>query len=538
MSIFFELLNLILIFFRSFSLRCYIMIPEIFLFTSIMFLILFFLFVKMPKAVYYCNDLVDLLNLNIRNISVFVLGITLLLYFSLFGSNFSIFLESFYIDDLTILIKIFTIMMSIVVMLISSVYFYVERIFKSFEYSIIMLLSIFSGLVLVSSNDLIMLYATLEMQTLSVYILASSKQNSIFSIEAGLKYFILGTVSSGFFLFGVSLFYGMVGKTNFFSIVDYFFQLIYNDLSYFLKVKNRFLFFIFLFLISFFFKLSAAPFHVWAPDVYEGSPTLITFFFSVVSKIVILGILFRLLYDVFFIFKTEWYSFLFYLCIFSLVIGSFMGIVQKKLKRLMAYSSIANVGFLLIGFLSSGIDGLLVIFLYFLIYFFFNVIFFVYIISLRYFSNFLKLKNIYELAIVFNFRNNFLLSLFFFLNFFSLIGIPPLTGFFGKFFFFYVSYSNNLFWILFFGLLASVISCFFYLRLIRLIFFKKGLFEFKMFGMVFITPLPEVSAVLISISILFNILFFFEIKFIYKIFFFLSLICFTKENFYDDIYIY
>ena len=139
---------------------------------------------------------------------------------------------------------------------------------------------------------------------------------------------------------------------------------------------------------------------------------------------------------------------------------------------------------------------------------------------------------------MFNFRNNFLLSLFFLLNFFSLIGIPPLTGFFGKFFLFYISYSNNLFWVLFFGLLASVVSCFFYLRLIRFIFFKKGLFEPKVFGSVFITPLPEVSAVLISISILFNILFFFEMNFLYKIFFFLSLICFTMEDFFIDMYIY
>jgi NADH-quinone oxidoreductase subunit N len=409
------------------------------------------------------------------------------------------------------LIKIFIIFYTILVLLISFNYLNNDLNFQGFEFFLILNLSVFGSLLLISSNDFITFYLSLELQSLSFYVLAAFKQVSIFSIESGLKYFVLGSFSSGIFIFGISMLYGIFGLYNF---SDIYFLLKYDHSIIF---SNNFVNLGLIFLIiTILFKISAVPFHVWVPDVYEGSPTIITFFFSLIPKMVFLGFLIRLLIQVF---DFSMSNIIFYIVtiasIGSLFLGSFVSIIQKKLKRLFAYSSIANVGFLLVGPSTVSLDGFNASLLYLFFYSLIIVVLFYLFISVRYVHNKLKMKNINEF---FGFiTSNFSISLFVLINLFSLIGMPPLAGFFGKFYLFIVSFVSSLEILFISTLYASIISAVVYLRLIRIIFFHKTYYFFSYFFEYYLIFF------VLSIISFFNVFFFLKpsilFNFIYNIVF-------------------
>lgn len=415
------------------------------------------------------------LNLNLNFFYFCLFNFLLLLFFLIyfFDQEFFSFFFSLYNSQFINLIKMFIIFYTILILLISFNYFINDLNFQGFEFFLILNLSIFGSLFLISSNDFITFYLSLELQSLSFYVLAAFKQVSIFSIEAGLKYFVLGSFSSGIFIFGVSILYGVFGLYNF---SDIYFLLKYN--SSLLYSNNFFNFGLIFLVITILFKISAVPFHVWVPDVYEGSPTITTFFFSIVPKIVFLGFLIRLIIQIFeFSISNIIFVIIMGASIASLFLGSIVSIIQKKIKRLFAYSSIANVGFLLIGPSTVNLDGLNASLIYLFIYSLILVILFYLFISIRYIHNNLKMKNINEL---FGFlTNNFLISLFLLINLFSLVGIPPLAGFFGKFYLFVASFVSSLEILFISSLYGSIISAVVYLRLVRIIFFHKNYYYFS-----------------------------------------------------------
>jgi proton-translocating NADH-quinone oxidoreductase chain N len=373
---------------------------------------------------------------------------------------------------------------------------------------------------LLSSNDFLSLYISVEFQSLALYVLAAFKQNSLFSIESGLKYFILGTFSSGLLLFGASLLYGFTGTLNF-SELDLIFQFntIFKD-DYLFKLGLLFFF------SSLMFKFTAAPFHMWAPDVYHGSPTLVTFFFSLTPKIVFLGLFTRLVLLVFSPFEI-YFKFVFFLCgFFSLLIGSLASVYQLKLKRLLAYSSISNIGYILMALSCAQVEALTSSFLFFFVYIFTLSSIFSVMLGLRYYHNDFKIKNIFELMGVLNF--SFPIAFVLILNLFSLLGLPPLSGFLVKFYLFFTALGSEFFFFLYLSIIGSIFSAVIYLRMIRLVLFNKynNIFFYK--------PLTSNFSILMSFLLLVNIVFLIYPSEIFRVFY-TSIINFFKTTFVLDI---
>ncbi len=407
----------------------------------------------------------------------FVFNLIMLVFyiFFIFNNEFFSFFSTIYISNFINLIKIFIIFFTFLVLVISLDYIKLDLKFKGFEFYIILFLSIIGSIFLITSNDFLTFYLSLELQSLAFYVLTSFKQISIFSVEAGLKYFVLGSFSSGIFVFGASTFYGILGLYNF-SDICFFFKYNINFLIY----NNILILSLILLIITILFKISAAPFHIWTPDIYEGAPTLITFFFSIIPKIAFLGFIIRFITQIF-EFYLENVIFLLILSssIASLILGSLAALLQKKIKRLLAYSSISNVGFLLMGPASNTLEGITASLIFFLFYSFITTIFFFILINVRYLHNKLKFKNVSELFGLVN--TNFIISIFLLLNLFSLIGIPPLAGFFGKFYLFFSVFASNLESLFIASIYGSMISAVVYLRLIRLFFFNKSIYFFSYF---------------------------------------------------------
>jgi NADH-quinone oxidoreductase subunit N len=494
-----------LFFLNSFFFNIDLLILEFVLLCTI-----FFLYVGIEKLFLTLKNFTTYLYLNLTFLYFFLFFIILIFSLNFFQVKFFSFFFQFYNDAFISLLKIFLFIFFIIFLFLLFIYLKNEKIFFSFEVYLLLLLSILSMSLLISSSELLALYLSLEMQSLIFYIIASSKQNSILSIEAGLKYFVLGTIASGFLLLGTSLFYGYTGFTKFFEINLFF---VFSDFN-----NSFFLFFFLFFIFPFFFKFSVAPFHIWTPDVYEGSPTIVTFFFSILPKFIILGLLIRFFFDFFSLnfLEGNWRTLFFFCSFFSLILGSLGGIFQVKIKRLLAYSSITNVGFFLSSIFSLSIEGFISCLFYFFVYFLSTTGIFAVIISLRYFSNFLKLKNIFEYSSILNL--NFFVVLSLLLNFFSLIGIPPLAGFFGKFFIFFSVLNKDFFFLIILLIIASILSGFFYLRVIRIIMFKRYL------GFIFLKPLNTIVSYLLTLILFFNIFLIFYIdtflKFLYSVYFF------------------
>ena len=327
-----------------------------------------------------------------------------------------------------------------------------------YEFPILILFASIGMLIMVSSNDLLSMFVGLELQSLSLYVLASLNRNSLLSSEAGIKYFILGALSSGLLLFGISYIYGFTGNTNFNLIA-----VNYNSESLGLLIGVVFV------CAGLAFKVSAVPFHMWTPDVYQGAPTPITGFFALAPKIAAMGLLVRFLFNSFGEIYSDWQQIIIFISIASMVLAAFAAIAQTNIKRLMAYSSIGHIGYALIGIACVSNEGLRSLLVYLMIYLVMNIAVFSFILSMKrkdeYFENISDLSGLY--------KNHPFASVMISLTMFSLAGIPPLAGFFGKFYIFMSAIESNMFALSIIGVLTSVVGAFYYLRIVKIIYFDE-----------------------------------------------------------------
>jgi NADH-quinone oxidoreductase subunit N len=346
-----------------------------------------------------------------------------------------------------------------------------KKILENFEFSFLILLSIFGLILIISSFDFISFYLALELQSLSYYILAAFKKNSNFSTEAGLKYFILGAFSSGLFLFGCSLIYAISGTTNFVYLTSIC-QNIQNDLLFI--ISSLFI------LMAIFFKLAIAPLHMWSPDVYEGAPSSVTSFFTVLPKFSFIYILLNFIYFLFYE-ATSIYNWWFFLgnncALLSIFIGSLSAISQTKLKRLLAYSSLGHAGYLLLGIFSGNLDGISSVYFYLLIYSLTTLCIWGCLFSIN--SLFSSSSSLKTLIYFSEFNSIYLfnpfLTFIFLISFFSFAGIPPFVGFLSKFYIFLSTLESTFYLIPILLVFLSVLSTFYYLRLIKTMIFEPVL---------------------------------------------------------------
>ena len=339
----------------------------------------------------------------------------------------------------------------------SKQYLQKNNLFKP-EYPILIIFSTLGMMIMTSSNNFLLLYLGLEIQSLSLYVVSSFRRDNYKSTEAGLKYFILGSLSSGLMLFGISLIYGSTGSINFEIISS-----MINYEGFFPGIVAGLVFLI----CGFAFKASAVPFHMWTPDVYEGSPTPVTAFFATVPKLAAVGVLLRVLFDCFGQIVESWQQVIIIISVLSMFLGSVAAIGQNNIKRLMAYSSIGHIGFVLMGVASGTDKGVSAVLIYMVLYIIMNIGVFVFILNME--RNGVAVTTINSL----NMYNNVSKSQTLFLTvlLFSLAGIPPLAGFFGKFFIFNAAINAGLSWLAVMGGIASVIAAFYYLRIVYLMYF-------------------------------------------------------------------
>ena len=420
--------------------------PEIFISLSIMLLLILGVFKKNSSNL-------------INNLSIVTLIGTLVLIFSYpINTNLDIFNGSYKIDYMSSYMKILTILSGIFVLITSSKYLKIFKIFQ-IEYSILILCSVLGMLVMISSNDLIVFYIGLELQSLSLYVLASFNRDQVKSSEAGLKYFVLSALSTGLLLYGCSLIYGFTGTTNF--------DVISNSMN---TTQYGLTFGIVFILVGLAFKISAVPFHMWAPDVYEGSPTSITNFFSVVPKVAAITVFIRFLYVPFINAIDQWQIIIVFISIASMILGAVAAIGQKNIKRLMAYSSIGHMGYALAGLATGTNNGIQSSIIYISIYVIMNLGMFACIFRMQRKNIFHE--NIDELSGLS--KNHPLMSISLLIILFSLAGIPPLAGFFAKFYIFMSVIKAEMYFLAIIGLLTTVISAFYYLRIIKIIYFDES----------------------------------------------------------------
>ncbi len=329
-----------------------------------------------------------------------------------------------------------------------------------FEFPVLIIMSVVGMMIMVSANDLISLYMGLELQSLSLYILAAIRRTSEKSSEAGLKYFILGALSSGMLLYGCSMIYGFAGTTGFTQLAQ-----LYSDQSPSIGALTGIIFVI----IGICFKISAAPFHMWTPDVYEGAPKAVTSFFATAPKVAAMALLMRLIMQPFGGLVTEWQQVVIFVSVASMVVGAFGALKQTNIKRLMAYSSIGHVGFVLVGLASGVVEGVQAALIYAFIYVTMNVGVFACIIMMRRRKeHVVEIRDLSGVA-----RQNPMFAAVMTILMLSMAGIPPLAGFFGKFFVFKAALEQELYILAVIGVLSSVVAAFYYLRIIKVMYFDK-----------------------------------------------------------------
>ena len=368
-----------------------------------------------------------------------------------------IFNESYIIDRLSIFMKVLTLLFCFFVLLSSKDYIKNNNIDK-IEYPIIILASTLGMILMISSYDLIIFYLGLELQSLCLYILASFKRDDERSTEAGLKYFVLSALASGLLLYGCSLIYGFTGSTNF--------EIISANLD---EANTGAVFGIVFIIVGLAFKVSAVPFHMWTPDVYEGSPTSVTSFFALVPKIAAISVFIRFMYVPFVNVISQWQTIIIFLSIASMILGAVAAIGQSNIKRLMAYSSIGHMGYALAGIAAGTNAGIQSTIIYLTIYLVMNLGAFGCIFMMKRENIFYE--NINDLSGLS--KNHPMLALSFLIILFSLAGIPPLAGFFAKFYIFMAVIEVKMYALAIIGLVTTVISAFYYLRIIKVIYFDK-----------------------------------------------------------------
>ena len=423
-----------------------LLLPEIFISLSIMFLLVLGVFKNNSSKIIFNTSLLVILVTAV---------ITVNETFSV--SRVTLFSDSVVIDHMASLMKLITLISAFFVLLVSYNYLKIFKIFK-IEYPILILSSVLGMMVMISSNDLMVFYMGLELQSLALYVLATFNRDQLKSSEAGLKYFVLSALSSGLLLYGCSLIYGFSGSTNFDIISN---QL--NSDEYVLTFGIVFI------LVGLAFKISAVPFHMWAPDVYEGSPTSVTLFFTMVPKIAALTVFIRFLYIPFLNLIDQWQMIIIFLSIASMLFGAIAAIGQTNIKRLVAYSSIGHIGYTLAGLATGSNEGIQSSIIYMSIYVVMNLALFSCLLMLKRGEKYYE--DIGDLAGLS--KNHPLLSLSLLVILFSLAGIPPLAGFFAKFYIFTAVLEQSMYFLAIVGLLSTVVAAFYYLRIIKIMYFDK-----------------------------------------------------------------
>ena len=335
-----------------------------------------------------------------------------------------------------------------------------------FEFPVLIVLATLGMLLMISANDLISLYLSLELQSLALYVVAAINRDSLRSTEAGLKYFVLGALSSGMLLYGMSLVYGFTGHTGFQAIAAA------------LSAEGRSLGLVFglvFILAGIAFKISAVPFHMWTPDVYEGAPTPVTAFFSAAPKVAAMAMMVRIVIEAFQPIAADWQQIVVFISIASMVLGAFGAIGQRNIKRMMAYSSIGHMGYALVGLASGSMAGVRGVALYMLVYMVMTLGAFACILAMRRKEGG-NVENIDDLAGL-SATNPFMATALTAIMF-SLAGIPPLGGFFAKYFVFMAAIEAHLYALSIIGVLASVVGAYYYLRVVKVMWFDEATDEF------------------------------------------------------------
>ena len=428
-----------------------LIIPELFLTTSIMILLML--------GVFYKNSF----NLIFKLSMIVLLATFILLFNHSVDTSAKLFNNSYTIDYLSLFMKALTLVACIFVMLSSFDYIKLIGINK-IEYPILILSATLGMMIMISSYDLIVFYMGLELQSLSLYVLVSFNRDSYRSTEAGLKYFVLSALSSGLLLYGCSLIYGFSNSTNF--------DLIAQNIDQF---NTGSIFGIVFILVGLAFKVSAVPFHMWAPDVYEGSPTSVTAFFAIVPKVAALTVFIRFLYVPFINLVDQWQMIIIFISLASMILGAVAAIGQTNLKRLMAYSAIGHMGYALAGLATGSNEGIQSTVIYLSIYLLMNLGIFSCIFMMKRKDIFYEdIQDLSGLS-----KNHPIISFCLLLLLFSLAGIPPLAGFFAKFYVFMAVIKVEMYTLAIIGLITTVISAFYYLRIIKIIYFDdpKEIFE-------------------------------------------------------------
>ena len=428
-----------------------IMFPEIFLSLSIFLILLIGVYIK------------NSFNL-IFNVSSLIIIVTITIILTSPNTEEKIFLDSFTRDAFSNYFKIL-ILLSTLFVLNSSKNFIIDNKLDKFEYPIIILLSVLGMFFMVSANDLILFYLGLELQSLSLYILASIDRDNLRSTESGIKYFVLSALSSGLLLYGCSLLYGFTGSTNF--------ELIASQLN---RENTGAIFAMVFILVGLAFKISAVPFHMWTPDVYEGAPTSITSYFAVVPKVAGLALLIKFMNVPFSNILLEWQTIIIFLSIASMILGAVAAMVQKNFKRLLAYSSIGHIGYALAGVATGAITGYQSAIVYISIYVVMNIGAFSCLYLLKKDSQYKE--NINDLSGIS--KKHPLLAVSLLIILFSLAGVPPLGGFFAKFYVFVAVLEKEMYTLAIIGLLTTVMSAFYYLKIIKTIYFDDSLVSFEL----------------------------------------------------------
>jgi NADH-quinone oxidoreductase subunit N len=391
---------------------------------------------------------------------------------------------SFIVDDFARFLKILALIGSGATLILATE-FLADPSRRIFEYAILVLLSTLGMMVLISAGDLIMLYLGLELMSLALYVVAASNRDDIKSTEAGLKYFVLGALSSGMLLYGASLIYGFTGTVSFAGIAAA------------AKTGSIGIVFGIVFLLAgLCFKVSAVPFHMWTPDVYEGAPTPVTAFFASAPKVAAMAVFTRVALTAFPGIMPQWQQIVVFVSIASMALGSFAAIGQKNIKRLMAYSSIGHMGFALVGLAAGTAEGAQGVLVYVAIYVAMTLGSFSVILAMK--RNGQHVEKISDFAGLS--RTNPLLAFSFAMLLFSLAGVPPLAGFFGKFYVFVAAIKAGLFTLSVIGVLTSVIGAYYYLSIVKVMYFDEPLTQ--------LDPVRVELRAVLAVAGLFNIFFF------------------------------
>jgi len=382
----------------------------------------------------------------------------ILIILSSFNESFKLFSESFVSNSFTNFFKVLILVGTFFILLITQNFIRDIKI-NYFEYSLVLLLSVLGMFIMISANDLILFYLGLELQSLSLYILASFDRDNLKSNESGLKYFILSALASGLLLYGCSLLYGFSGSTNF------------EEINLKTNIENTGAIFAMVFiLVGLAFKVSAVPFHMWTPDVYQGSPSSVTSFFAVVPKIAGIAVFIRFMQIPFGQLIEHWQTILIFMSLASMILGAVAAIGQTNIKRLIAYSSIGHIGYALAGISTGTTSGYNSSIVYISIYVVMNLGIFACIFLMKKDGKYCESIN--DLAGMS--KQHPLLSVSLLIILFSLAGIPPLAGFFAKFYIFMSVVENKMYTLAIIGLLSTVISTFYYLRIIKIIYFDEA----------------------------------------------------------------